>query len=116
MKKIKVEHDEEEGTAKIVWGEDAYGNVKTVKITNGPAVTETFISTPLFVERSIGKVYDGNVYRIQVEVTFTDGTVEEKLVLNLSGEDIEDPEKPEKPNHNLLVVKWVQALPQSSDW
>ena len=47
-----------EGTAKIVWGEDAYGNVKTVKITNGPAVTETFISTPLFVERSIGKVYD----------------------------------------------------------
>lgn len=98
MKKIKVEHDEEEGTAKIVWGEDAYGNVKTVKITNGPAVTETFISTPLFVERSIGKVYDGNVYRIQVEVTFTDDTVEEKeLVLNLSGEDIEDPEKPEKP-------------------
>ena len=99
-----------------LFGQDAYGNVKTVKLLMVRLLLK-LSSTPLFVERSIGKVYDGNVYRIQVKVTFTDDTVEEKeLVLNLSGEDIEDPEKPEKPNHNLLVVNWVQALLQSSDW
>lgn len=95
MDEIEIVHDEELGKAKVVWGEEAYGNVKTIKITNASVVTETFIATPLLVEHSLGLVYEGNVYNIKVEVTFTDDTVEERdLVLNLSDEPDEPNPKP----------------------
>lgn len=97
MKTIKIEHDEEVGRAKVVWSEDAYGNVKTVKVTNGIYFDEVFISVPKLVEQDLGPVYEGNVYNVTVEVTFNDGSVEEKqLVLNLSGEEPVDPNP--KPN------------------
>jgi predicted MPP superfamily phosphohydrolase len=112
MDSFEIVHDEANNNAKLAWGDGAYGNVKTIKVTNGTVVNTLYISSPLFTEQNLGQVFEGNVYPVNVEVVFNDDTTKTKdLELDLSGEDLppddDDPTTPAQPvscNYGTNIV------------